>query len=139
MSLGANPHPTGSDPFFMYEALRLAHRGLGWTSPNPAVGCVIVLDGAIIGRGWHSRCGDAHAEVAALRDAGDAHGATAYSTLEPCSHVGQQPACTSALHSAGVKRVVFGIEDADPRSANKAASIFSAARIEVTTGVLREE
>jgi diaminohydroxyphosphoribosylaminopyrimidine deaminase / 5-amino-6-(5-phosphoribosylamino)uracil reductase len=139
MRPGPNPHPAGSAAHFMYEALRLAHRGLGWTSPNPAVGCVIVRDGAIIGRGWHSRCGAEHAEFAALRDAGDARGATAYSTLEPCSHVGQQPACTTELQSAGVARVVFGIDDADPRSASRARSIFAAAGIKVVAGVLRNE
>lgn len=139
MRLGANPHPPGSDAFFMYEALRLAHRGLGWTSPNPAVGCVIVRDGEILGRGWHSRCGAVHAEVAALADAGDARGATVYSTLEPCSHVGQQPACTSALVDAGVARVVFGAHDTDSRTAGKAEAILGIAGVGVSTGVLRED
>ncbi len=139
MRLQANPHPVGGDKHFMYEALRLAHRGLGWTSPNPPVGCVIVRDGAILGRGWHNEPGGLHAETMALADCHDAVNAIAYITLEPCSHVGLQPACTSELQRAGVKRVVYGCEDADTRSAGKAAELLRGHGIEVCSGVLREE
>src|SRR5688500_5500217 len=114
MQLAVNPYAPQSDEHFMYEALRLAHRGLGWTSPNPPVGCVIVREGQIVGAGWHGQYGGLHAETAAIKSCADARGATAYVTLEPCSHIGRQPACTSELQKAGVARVVFGCEDTDP-------------------------
>jgi diaminohydroxyphosphoribosylaminopyrimidine deaminase/5-amino-6-(5-phosphoribosylamino)uracil reductase len=122
----------------MHEALLLAEAAMGRTSPNPAVGAVIVRDGAIIGRGAHRQVGEGHAEVNALLDAGDARGATCYSTLEPCSHIGLQPACCNALTEAGVTRVCFGCEDADLRSGGQAARLLGSQGIEVKAGVLRE-
>lgn len=139
MRLGVNPHLPSSDEYFMYEALRLAHRGLGWTSPNPPVGCVVVKDGEVIGQGWHVQPGGLHAETAALQQCPDAAGATAYVTLEPCSHVGQQPACTAELARAGIRRVVFGCEDADARSAGRATGVLTRIGIEVRVGVLEQE
>lgn len=115
-----NPYSTGSDEYFMHEALRLALGGLGWASPNPLVGCVLVRDGRIIGRGFHAQDGEAHAEVRALGEAGDARGATAYVSLEPCSHVARQPSCCHELARAGVERVIWGALDVDPRSAGQA-------------------
>jgi diaminohydroxyphosphoribosylaminopyrimidine deaminase/5-amino-6-(5-phosphoribosylamino)uracil reductase len=115
-----NPYVTGSDEYFMHEALALAQGGMGWASPNPLVGCVLTRDGQTIGRGFHAHNGQRHAEVQALLDAGDAAGATAYVSLEPCSHVGRQPSCCHELARAGVTRVVWGARDVDPRSAGRA-------------------
>jgi len=117
-----NPYAAGSDEYFMHEALVLAQGGLGWASPNPLVGCVLTRAGRIIGRGYHARDGERHAEVQALLDAGAAMGATAYISLEPCSHIGRQPSCCHELSRAGVERVVWGAQDADPRSARQAES-----------------
>src|SRR5687768_6069747 len=100
-----------SDHAFMAEALRLAERALYTTSPNPRVGCVIVRDGEIVGRGTHVRAGTPHAEVHALREAGErARGSTAYVTLEPCAHEGRTAPCADALIAAGVSRVVAACE-----------------------------
>src|SRR5204863_4887493 len=97
-------------------ALQLAERALGWCSPNPAVGAVLVRDGEIVGEGWAERPGEAHAEIVALRAAGPkAAGATLYVTLEPCSHQGRTPPCAEALIAAGVGRVVAAMEDPNPR------------------------
>jgi len=95
------------DQIFLAEALKLAKEGLYTTHPNPRVGCLLVKDDAVIGRGYHAKAGEAHAEVIALKEAGaNAKGATAYVTLEPCSFHGRTPACANALIEAGVKRVV---------------------------------
>lgn len=100
---------------FLLAAARLALRGHGGAEPNPMVGCVIVHDGHVVGRGWHRRCGEAHAEVNALTDAGErARGATAYVTLEPCNHHGRTGPCSHALIAAGVTRVVFATRDPNP-------------------------
>ena len=99
---------------FMLEAVKLARKGKGWVSPNPPVGCVIVADGKIVGRGWHEKYGGDHAEVNALREAGvRARGADAYVTLMPCNHFGKTPPCTRALIAAGINRVFVAVDDPD--------------------------
>lgn len=125
---------------FMALALSLGARALGRIWPNPAVGCVIVKDGRIVGRGATAPGGRPHAESIALAQAGAAaRGATAYVSLEPCAHHGETPPCAVALIEAGVARVVTAIEDVDPRVAGKGHAILRAAGIEVTTGVLEAE
>ncbi|MCX7287979.1 MAG: bifunctional diaminohydroxyphosphoribosylaminopyrimidine deaminase/5-amino-6-(5-phosphoribosylamino)uracil reductase RibD [Rhodobacterales bacterium] len=121
----------------MAHALRLAARGLGNVWPNPAVGCVIVKDGLIVGRGWTQPGGRPHAEVRALDQAGPrAEGATAFVTLEPCAHHGQTPPCAEALIAARVARVVTALTDPDPRVSGKGHAMLRAAGIAVTEGVL---
>lgn len=129
-----------ADARWMRAAIALGRRGLGLVWPNPAVGCVIVGDGALLGRGWTQPGGRPHAEAMALRQAGDAaRGATAYVSLEPCAHFGRTPPCADALIAAGVARVVSPLEDPDPRVAGKGFSMLRAAGIEVDTGLLRSE
>jgi diaminohydroxyphosphoribosylaminopyrimidine deaminase/5-amino-6-(5-phosphoribosylamino)uracil reductase len=109
-----------ADAAFMARALHIAERGLYTADPNPRVGCVIVRDGEIVGEGWHCRAGEPHAEIHALRQAGErARGAEAYVTLEPCCHHGRTPPCSDALIAAGVKRVVAAMEDPNPKVAGK--------------------
>jgi len=139
MRPGANPHAPGSDQHYIFEALQLANEGMGWTSPNPLVGCVLVRDGVVIGQGYHARDGEQHAEVRALAVAGDVRGATCYVSLEPCSHVGRQPSCCHELAQAGVQRVVWGAEDLDPRTAGHAQEVLPELGVEVTPGVLKAE
>lgn len=128
------------DQRFMALALGLGARGLGRTWPNPAVGCVIVKDGRILGRGWTQPGGRPHAETQALAQAGSAaRGAVAYVTLEPCAHVGQTPPCSAALIKAGVARVVVAITDPDPRVAGRGIAMLEEAGIPVTSGVLAAE
>ena len=106
---------TKFDREMMQRCLLLARRGLGYTSPNPLVGAVIVKDGKIIGEGFHPRAGEPHAEVFALRAAGDnARGATIYVSLEPCNHYGKTPPCSEAIIKAGLAKVVVGIVDPNP-------------------------
>jgi diaminohydroxyphosphoribosylaminopyrimidine deaminase/5-amino-6-(5-phosphoribosylamino)uracil reductase len=129
-----------TDEVWMARALQLAEKGLCTTSPNPRVGCVIVRDGEIVGEGWHQQAGGPHAEVHALRMAGDkARGATAYVTLEPCSHHGRTPPCAEALIAAGVKRVVGAVEDANPQVAGQGFALLRDAGIDVTSGCLRDQ
>jgi diaminohydroxyphosphoribosylaminopyrimidine deaminase/5-amino-6-(5-phosphoribosylamino)uracil reductase len=124
----------------MRAALVLARRNLGRTWPNPSVGAVIVRDGAVIGRGWTQPGGRPHAEPEALGRAGaEAKGATAYVTLEPCSHHGRSPPCSEALINAGVARAVFALEDPDPRVSGRGAAALTAARIAVQSGVMEPE
>jgi diaminohydroxyphosphoribosylaminopyrimidine deaminase / 5-amino-6-(5-phosphoribosylamino)uracil reductase len=128
------------DQAFMCRALVLAERGLGRTSPNPAVGCVVVAHGAIVGEGFHARAGESHAEAVALEAAGDqARGATLYVTLEPCCHFGRTPPCTDAILRAGVRRVVYACPDCDERCAGKGAAALAEAGVQITEGVLRGE
>ena len=128
------------DVTHMRAALVLARRGLGTTWPNPSVGCVIVRDGRVVGRGRTAAGGRPHAETEALAMAGDAaRGATAYVTLEPCNHTGQTPPCTEALIAAGVARVVIAGTDPDPRVDGAGIARLRAAGIEVVTGMLTAE
>ncbi len=124
----------------MALALSLGRRGQGTCWPNPSVGCVVVRDERIVGRGWTQPGGRPHAEPMALTQAGKAaRGATAYVSLEPCSHYGKTPPCAEALIAAGVTRVVSAIEDSDPRVAGQGFALLREAGIEVTTGVLAEQ
>ncbi len=126
-----------TDKRYMALALSLGQRGQGTCWPNPSVGCVIVRDGRIIGRGWTQPGGRPHAETVALAQAGKtAKGATAYVSLEPCAHHGKTPPCTDALIATGVARVVSPVEDSDPRVAGQGFAKLREAGIEVTTGVL---
>lgn len=129
-----------TDSDHIAHALRLAARGLGNVWPNPAVGCVLVRDGLVVGRGWTQPGGRPHAEVRALQQAGGAaEGATAYVTLEPCAHHGHTPPCAEALIAARVARVVTALTDPDPRVSGKGHQMLRAAGIEVTEGVLAAE
>jgi len=124
---------------FMRMALREARRGLGRTSPNPAVGAVLVKGGRVVGRGHHARAGAPHAEVMAIRDAGDsARGADLYTTLEPCDHFGRTPPCSLAILEAGVRRVLSGSGDPNPRVNGRGIRRLRRAGVEVETGLLRE-
>ena len=127
------------DRRYMLQAIELAKNGLGWVSPNPPVGCVVVSDdGRIVGEGWHQRYGEAHAEVNALEQAGPcAKGATAYVTLMPCNHHGKTPPCTVALINAGIKRVVVSVDDPDPVSGDGVATLTQAG-VSVETGLLSD-
>jgi diaminohydroxyphosphoribosylaminopyrimidine deaminase/5-amino-6-(5-phosphoribosylamino)uracil reductase len=129
-----------NDTEHMAHALRLAARGLGNVWPNPAVGCVLVRDGLIVGRGWTQAGGRPHAEVRALEEAGPlAKGATAYVTLEPCAHHGHTPPCAEALITAKVARVVTALTDPDPRVSGRGHAMLRAAGIAVTEGILTAE
>lgn len=131
---------TVTDHKFMKVALGLARRGLGNVAPNPAVGCVIVKDGQILGRGWTQPGGRPHAETEALAQAGkNARGADAYVTLEPCAHTGQTGPCAEALVASGVARCVIATGDPDPRVAGQGIKILRASGVLVDTGVCEEE
>jgi len=128
------------DAAYMARALELARKGVYSTHPNPRVGCVIVRDGEVVGEGWHVRAGEPHAEVHALRQAGEkARGATAYVTLEPCSHHGRTPPCADALVNAGVVRVVAAMQDPNPDVAGRGLLRLMSAGIAVQSGVLEGE
>ncbi|MBD0705007.1 bifunctional diaminohydroxyphosphoribosylaminopyrimidine deaminase/5-amino-6-(5-phosphoribosylamino)uracil reductase RibD [Pseudomonas sp. FP1154] len=128
------------DAQHMARALELARRGHYTTHPNPRVGCVIVRDGQVVGEGWHIRTGEPHAEVHALRAAGEqARGATAYVTLEPCSHHGHTPPCADALVNAGVARVVAAMQDPNPEVAGRGLQRLAQAGIATESGVLEGE
>jgi diaminohydroxyphosphoribosylaminopyrimidine deaminase/5-amino-6-(5-phosphoribosylamino)uracil reductase len=129
-----------SDQRFMREALALAEKWLGLTTRNPSVGCVIVRGGKVVATGVTAVGGRPHGETQALAKAGNkASGATAYVSFEPCAHTGQTPPCAIALVEAGIKRVVVGCLDPDPRVKGRGIAILKRAGIEVTTGVLEEE
>ncbi len=131
---------TGEDDHrWMGAALQLGRRGLGRVWPNPAVGCVVVRGGRVLGRGWTGDGGRPHAEAVALAQAGDARGATAYVTLEPCAHHGRTPPCAEALLAAGVARVVVGTGDPDPRVAGRGLALLRGAGVEVAQGVREAE
>lgn len=131
---------TADDFRWMARALELAARGLFTTTPNPRVGCVIVRDDQVVGEGWHVRAGEPHAEVHALAMAGEAaRGATAYVTLEPCSHHGRTPPCADALVKAGVKRVVAAMSDPNPLVAGRGLQRLRDAGIDTLAGVQEAE
>lgn len=124
----------------MARAIRLAERGIYTTDPNPRVGCVLVRDGEIVGEGWHKRTGEGHAEVEALRDAGEnARGATAYITLEPCSHHGKTPPCCDALIRAEVRRVAAAMRDPNPRVSGRGLKKLAEAGVETRCGLLEAD
>ena len=124
----------------MRRALELAALGMRTTQPNPRVGCVITQGATIVGEGWHQRAGEPHAEVFALRGAGDlARGGTAFVTLEPCNHHGRTPPCTEALIGAGVSRVIYACGDPNPRVDGSGAARLRAAGIDTATGLLAAE
>jgi diaminohydroxyphosphoribosylaminopyrimidine deaminase/5-amino-6-(5-phosphoribosylamino)uracil reductase len=136
----SNAEQSVLDASYMARALELARKGVYSTHPNPRVGCVIVRDGEVVGEGWHVRAGEPHAEVHALRQAGDkARGATAYVTLEPCSHHGRTPPCADALVNAGVARVVAAMQDPNPDVAGRGLLRLMSAGIAVQSGVLEGE
>lgn len=132
-----------ADRKFMARALTLAERGLGFTSPNPMVGAVLVRSGRIIGEGFHTKAGQPHAEIEALRDAGrrgaDCRGATLYVTLEPCSTHGRTPPCTGAILEAGIRRVVVASTDPNPVHQGRGLDLLRKAGVAVETGVMEAE
>lgn len=131
---------TADDRRYMARALELAARGLYTATPNPRVGCVIVRDGIVVGEGWHERAGSPHAEVNALAFAGaSAQGATAYVSLEPCSHHGRTPPCATALAAAGVTRVIAAMQDPNPEVAGKGFAALKQAGMVVAHGLLEDE
>ncbi len=133
----SNYNQQAQDNYFMMLAIEQAKRGLYTTRPNPTVGCVVVQAGEIVGQGFHPKAGLPHAEVFALKEAGNnAKGATAYVTLEPCSHTGRTPPCALALIDAGIKRVVIAGLDPNPQVAGRGVSLLKQAGIDVTVGVL---
>ena len=124
----------------MRQALELAARGLGETNPNPAVGCLLVRDGRVVGQGFHARAGEPHAEVLALRQAGQrARGATLYANLEPCAHLGRTGPCAPLVAEAGIRRVVAAMRDPDPRVNGRGLSLLRRAGVGVETGILEAE
>jgi len=128
------------DNQMMSRAIQLARKGFYTTRPNPSVGCVIVKDNHIVGEGYHQKAGEPHAEVHALRMAGDsARGATAYVTLEPCSHYGRTPPCALALINIGVKRVVVAVEDPNPQVGGRGIQMLRDEGIQVDVGLHRDE
>ena len=128
------------DQQFMQLAIDLATQGIFTTAPNPAVGCVLVKNGEIVGKGFHAKAGQPHAEVMALREAGEkARGATAYVTLEPCAHYGRTPPCAKGLVEAGVARVVAAMLDPNPQVAGKGLQILADAGVETTVGLLQAQ
>ncbi len=128
------------DIFYMQQAIALANRAVGKTSPNPIVGCVIVKSGKVVAKGWHKRCGADHAEVDALKKAGEkARGATMYVTLEPCSHWGRTPPCVDAVLKAGIKKIVVAMIDPNPTNNGKSLKILKKYGVTVVLGVCGDE
>src|SRR6476469_8829622 len=129
-----------ADGAFMRRALDLAEEGWGRTAPNPMVGAVVVRDGVIVGEGFHRRYGESHAEVEALRSAGErARGGTLYVTLEPCNHQGRTPPCVDAILRAGIRRVVVGCLDPNPAVVGGGAARLQEEGVEVEVGVAPAE
>lgn len=129
-----------TDIAFMARALRLAERGTYTTMPNPRVGCVLVCNGEVLAEGWHRRAGEGHAEINALAETGhQAQGATAYVTLEPCSHTGRTGPCSQALIEAGISRLVYAMEDPNPQVAGQGLEMLRQAGVEVSGPLLEDE
>jgi len=129
-----------NDHYFMKMALALAEKGRGFTSPNPMVGAVVVQDGKVVGKGWHQRAGEAHAEVNAIDDAGVlSKGATIYVTLEPCNHTGRTPPCTKKIIESGIRRAVVAMKDPNPGVIGGGMEVLQKAGIEVTHGVCEKQ
>ncbi|CAH1433643.1 unnamed protein product [Lactuca virosa] len=138
-SLGKDDKKDNDDGFYIRRCLELARKAIGHTTPNPMVGCVIIKDGKIIGEGFHPKAGQPHAEVFALRDAGElAENSTAYVSLEPCNHFGRTPPCSEALIKAKVKKMVVGMVDLNPIVASRGVAKLQDAGIDVTVGVEEE-
>lgn len=128
------------DERYMWMAIDLARKGMGLTIPNPMVGAVVVKDGEVVGTGYHHRAGEPHAEIIALKEAGEkARGATIYTNLEPCSHFGRTPPCTEAIIEAGIRRVVMANRDPNPRVTGNGAARLQEAGVKVKDGVLEEK
>ncbi len=131
---------TSADHQYMTEALRLAEQGLFTTTPNPRVGCLIVKNGRVVGKGAHKRAGEPHAEILALREAGhEAKGSDVYVTLEPCSHFGRTPPCADALIKAEVKRVIVAMQDPNPKVAGSGMARLNAYGIDTCVGLMESE
>jgi diaminohydroxyphosphoribosylaminopyrimidine deaminase / 5-amino-6-(5-phosphoribosylamino)uracil reductase len=131
---------TANDHQFMAHALRLAEQGLYTTMPNPRVGCVLVKDNKIVGEGAHIKAGEPHAEVLAIRQAGEqAKGATAYVTLEPCSHTGRTPPCSQAVVNAGINKVIVAMQDPNPQVSGSGLAHIQSHHIEVATGLMEAQ
>ena len=132
-----------SDQRLMALALEEGAKGIGLTAPNPSVGAVLARDGKILGKGFHKKAGQPHAEIEAFADCrrrgNDAQGSDLYITLEPCSTSGRTPPCTKAILEHGVRRVIWAVDDPNPHHQGGAREVLSKAGIEVTTGVLEEE
>ena len=129
-----------TDQNYMLQAIQLAKQGEGWTNPNPMVGAVIVKNGRIIGKGYHKKCGELHAErnaIASLTES--AEGATIYVTLEPCCHYGKTPPCTEAIIEQKIKRVVIGSRDPNPKVSGKGIKMLREAGVTVVEDFMREE
>ncbi len=128
------------DSHYMLQALRLARKGRGRTSPNPCVGAVIVKNGAIVGRGYHKKAGTPHAEILALQEAGaQANGAVMYVTLEPCNHTGRTPPCSRAVAARGIKKVVIGMLDPNPLVDGGGANYLQSRGIGIVSGLLEQK
>jgi diaminohydroxyphosphoribosylaminopyrimidine deaminase/5-amino-6-(5-phosphoribosylamino)uracil reductase len=124
---------------FIKMALSLAEQGRGWTSPNPMVGAVVVKDGKVVGQGFHRKAGGPHAEIFALKEAGDdARGATLYVTLEPCNHVGRTPPCTEAILKSGIKAVIAGMKDPNPSVSGGGMEYLASRGIDTTVGLCED-
>ena len=132
-----------SDQHFMALALEEGAKGIGLTAPNPSVGAVLVRDGEVLGKGFHSRAGQPHAEIEALADCrrrgNDPQGSDIFITLEPCSTSGRTPPCTQAILENGIRRVIWAVDDPNPHHQGGAYEVLSQAGIEITTGVLEKE
>ena len=128
------------DRYYMKMALALAAKGMGYTSPNPMVGAVVVKEGRVVGKGWHQAVGGPHAEVHAIDDAGEeARGATLYVTLEPCNHTGKTPPCTEKILKAGIKRVVMAMDDPNPDVRGGGKGYLHSQGVQVDSGVCETE